>query len=385
MSIAVVIPLFNHEQYITAALHSIFAQSRLVDRVVVVDDGSSDRSVEVVRGCDDKRITLITGHNSGAHDALNRGIREAADCDFIAILNSDDVYHPERIEHCVGYLERNPKSDVVCTGLKLIDSLGQELPATDPKARWVDSVWKMGRNDYLEWLGIANFAKTSSNFVARSAYLLAHPFRAYRYVHDYFFILHCAIEHRLRVIDRELLYYRTHPCNTIKFGPGEDVTREVLQMNLDFLQVIAPQLARSTRTRLDYAQYMRVLMLNHADFRAELFLYATSQLLKQNPEGKISATLAKMSAADFPELTHKPSRRFRAEMAANRYAERQRGVIQSRWVALGRLLGMVDGLLEFDTGGPEANLAAFEKRIKHSRWLRLGRKFGWGPALDQSS
>src|SRR5438067_1085737 len=99
MPIAVVIPLYNHERYIVEALRSVLAQTRPVNRIVIVDDGSTDGSVEVVRRefRDDARIQLLTQRNSGAHVALNRGIAEAAsDCEFIGILNSDDVYEPSR-------------------------------------------------------------------------------------------------------------------------------------------------------------------------------------------------------------------------------------------------------------------------------------------------
>ena len=115
MSVAVVIPLFNHERFIVTSIESVLGQTRPVDKIVVVDDGSTDGSVEAVRKIGDPRIALFTQQNAGAHSALNRAILEARDCEFIAILNSDDVYHPQRIEKCVAFLEANSPVDVVCT------------------------------------------------------------------------------------------------------------------------------------------------------------------------------------------------------------------------------------------------------------------------------
>ena len=115
MKVAVLIPLYNHEKYIGAALASLRAQTRRPDRVIVLDDGSTDRSVlalatyadslppedEVFRlkgGGIQTRTDLIMQSNAGAHATINRLLTMVPDCDYIAILNSDDCYHPSRIE-----------------------------------------------------------------------------------------------------------------------------------------------------------------------------------------------------------------------------------------------------------------------------------------------
>ena len=72
--IAVVIPLYNHAAYIGDAIRSVLAQTRTVDKIVIVDDGSTDDSVEIVRAFAEPRIELSTQPNAGAHAAINRGI-----------------------------------------------------------------------------------------------------------------------------------------------------------------------------------------------------------------------------------------------------------------------------------------------------------------------
>src|SRR5215472_14665890 len=122
--IAVVIPLYNHAAYIGEAIESVLAQTRTVNKIVIVDDGSTDNSIEIVRAFAESRIQLYTQPNAGAHAALNRGIKEATGCEYIAILNSDDVFARDRISKCTAFLDQTPAIDVVATRLKLINSTG---------------------------------------------------------------------------------------------------------------------------------------------------------------------------------------------------------------------------------------------------------------------
>lgn len=380
MSTAVVIPLYNHERYIVEALRSVLAQTRPVQRVVIIDDGSTDRSVDTVRRefGREPRIQLLTQSNAGAHHTINRGVREAArDCEFIAILNSDDVFAPARLERCVRFLEAKPELAVVCTRLRMIDSESRELAPGDPKARWIDSLWAARRERLVEWLGIANFAKTSSNFVARSPYLVAHPFGSYRYVHDYFFAVTAALEHKLGVIDEELLLYRTHPSNTIKSGPADNLTREVIRMNLDLLRHLAPTLETSAEVRADYTRYFRLLCLNHADFRAEVFFSFIAQLLRQQrPADVLENAIAALTGERFPELIASKSPALRESLATTQYETLLRTLATSRWMALGRVFGVtLDILREAPTA--EKRLSHLRKRCEESRWFQLGRQLGF--------
>ncbi len=341
MKLAVVIPLYNHEAYIRSALESVLAQTRPVDRVIIVDDGSTDGSVAVARSFNDPRIAISTQKNAGAHVALNRAIAQAADCDFLAVLNSDDLFHPERLEKCVGFLERHPQLDVVCTGLKLIDSDGATLAASAPKARWAERVWAARRDDLAEWLGIANFAKTSSNFVGRQAYFASSPFRDYRYVHDYFFAVHCALQRKLGVVDEPLLFYRTHPTNTIKSVGTEMVKLETLRMNGDLLREIAPDLAGSAGVRQAYAGYFRQLMGNHSDFRAEVFLSVVAQMFAQMGPESTAALLAGLTPEAFPELTASASAVLKKQLMQEQTLSKMQ---KSKWLRLGRKLGFIEAL-----------------------------------------
>ena len=121
--LGVVIPCYNHEQYIEKAVDSCLNQTRKPDRIVVIDDGSCDRSVEILQGYADRgQIEFTAQENAGAHTTIGRCIAKAAeDCDLISILNSDDHYTLDRFEKCLPWFEQNPDKSVLCTGINVID------------------------------------------------------------------------------------------------------------------------------------------------------------------------------------------------------------------------------------------------------------------------
>ena len=94
--VAVIIPAYNHERYVGEALESVLAQSRPAERVLVVDDGSTDRTPRVLRRFGTRGVEVVRQPNAGTHAALNRAVAAVRDCEVVAILNSDDRFHQER-------------------------------------------------------------------------------------------------------------------------------------------------------------------------------------------------------------------------------------------------------------------------------------------------
>ena len=99
--ISVVIPAYNHERYLPAALESVRDQTLPAGDVVVVDDGSTDGTPAILESFELDRLTVLGQPNRGAHVSLNRAI-SASRGRWIAILNSDDLFAPERLEHALG-------------------------------------------------------------------------------------------------------------------------------------------------------------------------------------------------------------------------------------------------------------------------------------------
>jgi glycosyltransferase involved in cell wall biosynthesis len=118
--VSVIIPVFNGEQTIKRALDSVMAQAFSSLEIIVVDDASSDRTVDLVAQYRDDRLTTIrSAENRGAGAARNNGIA-AARGRWIAFLDADDAWKPAKLERQIGLLERSRESVAGCaTGYHL--------------------------------------------------------------------------------------------------------------------------------------------------------------------------------------------------------------------------------------------------------------------------
>lgn len=106
MTITVVIPAYNSGKYIARAIDSVFTQTHKPDEIIIVDDGSTDNTSDIA--CKyDPTIKLIQQQNAGASVARNTGI-EAATSEWIAFLDADDEWLPEKLKLQTEHLKRNP-------------------------------------------------------------------------------------------------------------------------------------------------------------------------------------------------------------------------------------------------------------------------------------
>jgi glycosyltransferase involved in cell wall biosynthesis len=294
--IACVIPSYNHSRYVLEAIESVLRQTLPPDRLIIIDDGSSDDSVKRIRSISNEKIHLVQQENQGAHAALNRGLELAHNCDFIAVLNSDDRYHHARFAKCAAYLKQSPDIQLVCTRVRIINESGMPIGAKDGKQRSLDRIWAHLRKpeNLVPTLGYGNFTKTTSNFFFRTGAI--REFRPYRYAHDYFAALMLALQQTFGVIHEELLDYRIHSTNTIKAEGKGAVTREVIRMHLDLLRELRPRLETEPLLRKRLVDYLKVVLNNYTDMRSELLFLSLSRAL----DGDSDLT---KDFASFPEVT----------------------------------------------------------------------------------
>lgn len=113
---SIIVPVYNRENVLEECINSVFAQSYQDFEVILVDDGSTDNTLEVCNRLmeKDKRIKLITEEHSGVSDARNKGL-DAAEGEYIFFLDSDDVIHPQLLETLTPALDITGAGIVGCT------------------------------------------------------------------------------------------------------------------------------------------------------------------------------------------------------------------------------------------------------------------------------
>jgi glycosyltransferase involved in cell wall biosynthesis len=157
--VSVVIPNHNYGHYLASAIDSVLAQTYPRVEIIVVDDGSTDGSEDVLRAYG-ARIRWIRQQRGGVSSARNRGIEEGAG-ELIALLDADDLWHPEKLDKQVVLLA-DPAVGMVYTGLAYIDGDGRVVGTSAP--RWRGRILK----DFMMSLGMT--VSGSSPLIRRSCF-----------------------------------------------------------------------------------------------------------------------------------------------------------------------------------------------------------------------
>ncbi|MDX2031122.1 MAG: glycosyltransferase [Blastocatellia bacterium] len=127
--ISVIIPTYNRAAYLAEAVDSALAQRGVEVEVIIVDDGSTDDTADVVRRCSDRwgqRVAYLTQENAERSVARNHGLRRAT-AEYVAFLDSDDVWRETHAESCIAALRRCPEAIAAYSEYGLIDADGGRI------------------------------------------------------------------------------------------------------------------------------------------------------------------------------------------------------------------------------------------------------------------
>ncbi len=124
--VSVVTPLYNAERFVGATIRSVLDQTHEHFELLVVDDGSTDRSAEVCESFRDERIRVFRQENRGSCRSRNRAIALARG-EFVAFLDHDDLWCPQKLERHLEHLERSPRVGVSFCPSVIIDERGQRI------------------------------------------------------------------------------------------------------------------------------------------------------------------------------------------------------------------------------------------------------------------
>jgi len=210
--VSIILPSYNYENYIGKTIDSVLNQSYPNWELIIIDDGSMDNSLDVIKRYKDKRIHLFTQKNKGVSSTLNRGIRNSSG-KYICFLDADDKYHPDKLDAQVEYM--NSGFDIVTTQVQVIDDKDEESPIEHFKMTW-------NLYDKKEIFGedrVANFLY--KNYFCKSSLMIRKElFNKYGYfdprlitAYDLDLWLRMIPSAKITRIDKILTYYRWHDKN----------------------------------------------------------------------------------------------------------------------------------------------------------------------------
>ena len=170
-SVSVVVPTYRRSAWLSETLDSVFAQTFADLEVIVVEDGSHEAATTLAKYGD--RVRYVWQPNQGVGVARNAGVRHSRG-DWIAFLDDDDWWEPQKLERQLAYAERNPQTGLVHTDHRAWVDGTIVVPARTPPRDLVPSGWISAA------LFRSNFIVTSSTLVRRSEFERAGGFTANR-------------------------------------------------------------------------------------------------------------------------------------------------------------------------------------------------------------
>ena len=231
--ISVCMPVHNVERYVAEAVESILGQTLCDFEFLILDDGSTDGSLDAIRiyANRDERIRVASRPNKGLGATRNELVAQARG-EFLACMDADDVALPQRFARQVEYLRAHPDCVAVGSRVRLIDSDGDPLCdwCTEQKHEVLDAQFLGGERT----TPISN----PSVMMRRNAVLAVGNYRPVKLLEDYDMFLRLAEYGRLANLPEVLLQYRIHASNSSKTASWHDAMDRVL-----------PEIIRDARRR----------------------------------------------------------------------------------------------------------------------------------------
>lgn len=129
--ISVIMPVFNGEKFLKSSIKSILDQTYKNFELIIINDGSKDSSLDIIKNFKDKRVKVINNvHNLGITKSLNKGIRISKG-EFIARCDADDINFPNRFNTQLKFLRYNRQFAIVGSNATLIDEDGKSITNTE--------------------------------------------------------------------------------------------------------------------------------------------------------------------------------------------------------------------------------------------------------------
>lgn len=272
--VSVIIPSYNHQEYVRDAIMSVLNQSFSDLEVVVVDDGSRDKTVAEIRKIKDSRVRLFTfKENRGACTAANYAVSKAKGT-YIAMLSSDDLFESDKIAKQVEFLQQNPKIGAVFTKATIIDQDG----AAFKQKHFYSNIFDQPNRTQAEWLRFffynANCLCHPSALIRKKVYTKIGDYDPrFAQLPDLHFWIRLVRHFPIHVLPDRLIRFRVHANNvsgdTTKTHARHQiemswVLRKFVELPAELVAQIFPEVANMPKSTIytPYVVALQALQLN---------------------------------------------------------------------------------------------------------------------------
>lgn len=269
--ISIVMPVFNREKYVADAVISILTQTFADFEFIIIDDGSTDSTFDILKSFNDKRIKLLSkNENQGNYVARNKGM-ELASGKYICVMDSDDIALPQRIQKQFDFMESNTQYGL-CGSFVKIEASDEIVIA--PENYDEIKVWSM-----------SNIMFRHPTVFIRNEFLKKYKLKyndTYRYAADYDFLVRATHLFPVTNIQEVLLEYRRH-ADQISTANRSGQAKIVQKVILSQLSYFKKSISEKDK-RLHLALMNRIPLKNEDEFN-ELKEWANFLLKKNNETG----------------------------------------------------------------------------------------------------
>lgn len=212
-SVSVVLPAYNMEAYIAAAIESILNQTFKELELILIDDGSTDRTPQIIHSYTDARIIFLQNNNNkGNYPSRNTGIRIARG-KYIAVMDADDIASPERLQSQYQYMETHPETVLLGTDF----NYDPVIPKMNLPVSHEEIVFS-----FLE--GYTSMLHPSF-FIRKSVLQKINGYNeSYRYAADYDLACRLSFLGKIENLTEVLMKYRRHPAQISQHKLVEQIT-----------------------------------------------------------------------------------------------------------------------------------------------------------------
>lgn len=214
--VSVVMPCYNHEEFVDKAINSVLQQTYKPIELIVVDDGSKDRSPEIVEKLSlEHGFTFVRQKNMGICKTLNKAVAMSRG-HYIALLASDDYWHPEKLEKQIASLASSSEfSFTQAVEFRSADNATLRVfPGRPLSGKVLNSVF------------LRQHVPAGSMLFTRRLYDQTGGFDEQLKEEDWDFVIRCAAITNFSAVKEPLLYYRSHDKNIMKLRPRREIFRQ---------------------------------------------------------------------------------------------------------------------------------------------------------------